>query len=127
MTSLTIANQIRSGIRHARTGRPLTHMTFWGTGPVELRVYSRRTYARALAIIAASWPAEVRPQDPPADVTVLDHGSLAGVWPLSERAKDWIAENVSDDASWFGRQLVVEPRYLEDLLAGMVADGLVVA
>lgn len=65
---------------------------------------------------------------PAHDVVVLGLGeSVVRVWPKTPAAKDWIAENVAGDAQWFGPALIVEPRYLDDLAAGMRADGLVVA
>lgn len=62
----------------------------------------------------------------PADVTVVNHGSIVIVRPKTAEARQWIEDHVSDDAQWFGG-IVVEPRYLDDLLQGMMADGLVVA
>jgi hypothetical protein len=43
---------------------------------------------------------------------------------VSQAARDWIAENVSDDAQWFGGALMVEHRYASDLAEGMAGDGL---
>lgn len=61
------------------------------------------------------------------DITYTDHGSLALVKPETEAAQDWIDEHVDPNAQWFGDSLVVEPRYLENLLQGAVRDGLEVA
>ena len=63
-------------------------------------------------------------QDNKPDVVLLHHGSLVGVWPQTDAAKDWIAEHVQNDAQWLGPQLMVEPRYVDDLINGMVDDGL---
>lgn len=43
--------------------------------------------------------------------------------PLSEACRDWIEENVQEDALWFGG-LVVEHRYAGDLIEGMIEAGL---
>jgi hypothetical protein len=60
-----------------------------------------------------------------ADFTVTNHGSIILVKPLSEAAKAWLAENVSDEALWhFNGALAVEPRFIEDLLDGMLDAGL---
>ena len=58
------------------------------------------------------------------DIKVYDHGSLWGFQPISSDAKTWIEENVQDDAQWWGDQLVVEHRYVVDLVDGMLDAGL---
>ena len=58
------------------------------------------------------------------DIYVSNHGSIFTFLPMTERANDWIAENVQDSAQWFGGQLCVEHRYAYDLADGMVAGGL---
>ena len=60
------------------------------------------------------------------DVTWSDHGSITLVTPHTEAAREWIDEFIQEDPQWYGRSLVVEPRYLDDLLEGMRGDGLVV-
>lgn len=63
-----------------------------------------------------------------ADVVIENNGSVVLVRPLSDRAFAWIQENVHvEQWQWFGRAVSVEPRYVADLVAGMQADGLVVA
>jgi hypothetical protein len=64
------------------------------------------------------------PSEP--DVLVENHFSLFLFRLLSPEAKQWVDENVSDDAQFFGGALVVEPRYARDLLDGIVAAGLAV-
>lgn len=65
------------------------------------------------------------------DVRVEKHGSVVLVRPLTKAAREWITYNVSDEpgdgAQWFAGSLAVEPRYVENLVAGMMGDGLVVA
>jgi hypothetical protein len=49
--------------------------------------------------------------------------------PLTPAAQEWINENVAQDAlenSYFGDSLVVEHRYIMELVEGMRRDGLVV-
>ena len=58
------------------------------------------------------------------DVVVEDHGSVVLVQPLTAQARDWIDENVQDDAMWWSGGLVVEPRYVDDLANGMLDAGL---
>ena len=62
--------------------------------------------------------------EPRADVTIEFHGSIVGIRPNTEPAREWIAENVDEDAPWFGGALVCEPRYLDDIGHAMVSDGL---
>ena len=61
---------------------------------------------------------------PNIDVYISNHGSIFTFLPTTKQARDWIAENVQDEAQWFGGQLCVEHRYARDLANGMVADGL---
>jgi len=58
------------------------------------------------------------------DVEIENCGSLFVFQPLTPAAEAWIAENVSEESTWWAGGLVVEPRYARDLAAGMVADGL---
>ena len=63
---------------------------------------------------------------PIADAQIENHGSLFLVQPLTPAANLWIKANVSDEAIFYGSALVVEPRYVENLAEGMIADGLTV-
>jgi hypothetical protein len=63
---------------------------------------------------------------PQVDVLVENHFSLILFRLLTPAANQWVDENVSEDAQFFGGALVVEPRYARDLISGIVADGLVV-
>jgi len=54
-------------------------------------------------------------------MTIYNHGTLVLLDPGSEEATEWLAEHT--DGTWWGGCLVVEPRYLSDLLAGMQEDG----
>ena len=47
-----------------------------------------------------------------------------GLRPVTDAGREWLDENVSDDAQWFGGALVVEPRYVADIVVGMRQDGL---
>lgn len=61
-----------------------------------------------------------------ADVLIqYQPGDTVGlVVPVSPAAESWISEYVQPNASRIGRALVVEHRYVRDLLAGMASDGL---
>jgi hypothetical protein len=58
------------------------------------------------------------------DVVVMDHGSVWLVHPHTERAKHWLGTNVALDAQYFGGNLVVEHRFIADLVDGMALHGL---
>jgi hypothetical protein len=63
--------------------------------------------------------------NPEPDVLVRNEGTLFLFNPLTSRAKEWIDNNVQDDAQWFGTTLVVEHRYAWGLAQGMTDDRLV--
>ena len=63
------------------------------------------------------------------DVKVTNHGSLLVANPLTRKAKTWFKRHIPEDQDhqyWHGG-IVVEPRYIYDLCAGMSGDGLEVA
>jgi hypothetical protein len=60
----------------------------------------------------------------PRDFTVENHGTICLVQPLTPAAARWIDENVAGDATFWCGALVVEPRYLWNLVFGMNDAGL---
>ena len=60
------------------------------------------------------------------DFAVTNHGSTILIAALSEPALAWCAEHLPTDAQTWGGTYVVEHRYIGDILAGIVADGLTV-
>jgi hypothetical protein len=58
------------------------------------------------------------------DVCVVNHLSIVLFHLNTPEASEWVEENVSREAQFFGAALVVEPRYVEALVAGMRAAGL---
>jgi hypothetical protein len=60
---------------------------------------------------------------PPADITVNCQGSIWLVEPHTIAAKRWLADSVQDDAQYWGAALVVEHRYLPELLSGLEEAG----
>jgi hypothetical protein len=58
------------------------------------------------------------------DVLVRNEGTLFLFCPLTPPAKQWIADHVQTDATWFGNALVVEHRYAWGLGQGMRDAGL---
>lgn len=60
------------------------------------------------------------------DVFVRNEGSIFLLTPMTDAAREWIGEHIPEDAQYMGRSLVVEHRYVEDIVAGMQVDGLIV-
>lgn len=60
------------------------------------------------------------------DITVLDAGSLVLLGGVSPEGEAWLAENLDPNALTWGSRIVVEPRYVLDILEGAAADGLCV-
>ena len=58
------------------------------------------------------------------DITLSDHGSVVLAHLRTPAAEAWIADNVDPDAQRWGGAIVVEPRYVEALEEGIIADGL---
>lgn len=62
-------------------------------------------------------------------IGVINHGSVALVGPDDEDQllfAEWLIDNVGDEALFWGDALVVEPRYVSDLVAGLTEAGFVV-
>ena len=60
------------------------------------------------------------------DAQLFNHGSIWLLFAASEVGEAWITDNIGEDAQRFGHGVVIEPRYVEDIAAGMVEDGLTV-
>lgn len=64
--------------------------------------------------------AEVKP-----DFTVQNHGSLFILYAHSNDATQWVADHIPDDAMlWGPNGIVVEHRYISDIVDGIQNDGL---
>lgn len=59
-----------------------------------------------------------------ADISVTGGGTVYLVDWLTAKGKAWIAEHLPDDAQRMGESVVVEHRYIGDIVRGMVDDGL---
>jgi len=60
------------------------------------------------------------------DFVVQDEGTIVLLRPHTVLAREWVRENLSDEAIWYVGAVVVEPRYLPDILTGLADDGLTV-
>ncbi len=57
----------------------------------------------------------------------LSHcGSLFILTPLTPPAHAWIGEHIADDAHRWAGGIVIEPRYVVDVITGIFSDGMVV-
>lgn len=62
------------------------------------------------------------------DIQIQNEGFIFLVHALTKKAKAWIQENINaEESTFFGSALVVEHRYIRDVLAGMESDGLEIA
>lgn len=61
---------------------------------------------------------------PVVDVLFENHGSICILQPLTEDGRVWIEANVQSDRMFYGGGLVVEPRYVDVIVNGMINDGL---
>lgn len=62
------------------------------------------------------------------DFALQNHGSICILQPLSEAALRWLEDHVLTDETqlWGASGVVIEPRYVETIVAGIYGDGLTV-
>lgn len=61
------------------------------------------------------------------DFTVRNEGSIFLLIPHTPAAEAWIEEHLPQDAMrWAGNSIVVEHRYICDIIDGIQADGLTI-
>ncbi len=59
-----------------------------------------------------------------ADLLVQGEGSVFLLRPTNRKGCRWLKEHIPADAMWFADALVVEHRYIHDIVAGALCDGL---
>jgi hypothetical protein len=59
------------------------------------------------------------------DFAVRDEGTIWLFTPLTPSALRFLSEHIQDNSQYFGDSLVVEHRYVKDLLLGLSEHGLV--
>jgi hypothetical protein len=64
----------------------------------------------------------------PADFVVENHGSIFLLKPLTPSATSWIEEHIGQDNGYqpYFPTIVVEHRFIADIVAGIQGDGLAV-
>jgi len=75
------------------------------------------------AIVQAAYDASTGTED----FAVANHGTIVLLQPLTRAANEWIAANLSADRLHYAGAVVIEPRYLADIVGGLRNDGLTVA
>lgn len=60
------------------------------------------------------------------DFTISCHGSISLLSPQTEEAQEWVNEYLPDDCQVMGHSIVIEWRYVDDIVCGIVGDGLTV-
>ena len=58
------------------------------------------------------------------DIRAVDHGSIWLLHADTSNGQEWFDEHIDPDAMTFGGGIVVEPRYVKDILEGAHAAGL---
>jgi hypothetical protein len=61
---------------------------------------------------------------PKFDLLVHSGGSVYLLRPASEAGAAWLDQHLTSDARMFGGAIAVEHRYIRDIVAGAVSDGL---
>jgi hypothetical protein len=64
------------------------------------------------------------------DFTVGNHGSIFILQPMNDAARSWIDVNLyegDDGPQWWGGGVVVEHRFIGDIVEGAIAEGLSVS
>lgn len=56
------------------------------------------------------------------DLKFLNHGSIFTCMALTDAGREWLDDNVEYDQY----PVVIEPRYVENLVLGAEADGLII-
>lgn len=60
------------------------------------------------------------------DFAVINCGTIFLLHPLTQDADNWSDEHLPEDALRSGNAYAVEHRYIEDIVSGLIADGLTV-
>lgn len=61
------------------------------------------------------------------DFVAENHGTLIMLQPVSDAAKEWVAEHLPEDAQWLGPRVAIDHRCYPPIADGIVNDGFVLA
>lgn len=60
-----------------------------------------------------------------ADFSIMNHGSIVTLTPTSAAGHEWIAQYIPETSMrWGACSIVVEPRFVNDIVDGITAEGL---
>jgi hypothetical protein len=65
----------------------------------------------------------------PADLLVTGEGPFTTVYllhPLTDAAREWVAEHLPEDAQRLGNGTAIEHRFIQDIVDGARNDGLAI-
>ena len=77
-------------------------------------------------LASGSSPTQAASKIPP-DFLLENHSSIFLLRPISPAAFIWVEQHLPSDRLTFGNAVVIEPRYLWTILAGLQDDGLAVS
>jgi hypothetical protein len=58
------------------------------------------------------------------DFTVSDHGTIFLVQPNTAAGRQWVEDHIPSDATFWGEAVVVEHRFIGDIISGFRLEGL---
>ncbi len=64
--------------------------------------------------------------NPRPDFLLADHGTIFLFQPITALASSWVREHLPPDSPRFGSSVVIEYRFVADIITGIRNDGLVV-
>lgn len=67
------------------------------------------------------------PEEPETDVVIQNEGNIFILWAVTDKGTTWLEANVASAQRWGVSGFVVEHRYVNDVIAGMIESGLKVA
>jgi poly(3-hydroxyalkanoate) synthetase len=62
-------------------------------------------------------------EGPNVDFVLQNEGSICILVPMTKAAQLWIDENIPDDAQRWVSGVVIEHRYVQDIINGLIAEG----
>ena len=68
---------------------------------------------------------KVKGTKPEPDLTVNDQGTIILLEPQTDAGRAWIEGNLDSPLQW-GNAVAVEHRFIQDIIAGVIRDGLIV-
>jgi hypothetical protein len=63
------------------------------------------------------------------DFSIRDEGSIVLLTPLSPSAHEFVEQRIGSDNGYqpYWPTVVIEPRYVQDILEGVIAEGMVIS